>query len=178
MESYSTIAKAFILLVVSIYSVYARECKLNQQNQWSSLTFTCYDFFCIGSIQGLPSSAFRRGDIYFLEFRQESSVKITLECRCSAYFPIWNHYKMNSFDTDTISDFDQVKCRKDGKDCSRKFINPKVGAPGFYVYRKTTFLIDEPSVLTCSSTKNKEMVIISVKQGMIHNYTIMIFIAA
>lgn len=119
-----------------------------------------------GTIMNLPPIAYKRGDqhINFIEYPQNTTVSITLECRCFVYRPTWNHYKMTTME-ETSPSGSSVQCKKNGKSCSTSIIFPfNQDPPNHYVYQTTTFVITEPSILMCSSWREKEMVIISLKQ--------------
>lgn len=123
----------------------------------------------------LPTSAYKRGDqhINFLEYRENTTVTLTLECRCSVYRPTWNHYKMATMNELPPSN-DTVHCIKNGSSCQSAIISLEdKDAPNYYLYQTTTFVITEPSVLMCSSWRKKEIVIVSLKQpGILITHTL------
>ncbi len=114
-----------------------------------------------GSVYGLPDTVQDKENIYFLQ-HNESSLDITLQCRCTIYTPKWIQHDIGSDDF-TISTY-PVQCVNNGKDCSPvSYISANSAKSGYYLYQNSTFIVNQTSILMCSSTKEKITVVISLK---------------
>ena len=102
-----------------------------------------------------------KGNIYFFQ-HNETSLVITLECRCALYTPQWILHEIGS--EEFIASHDPVKCVKNGEDCSPvSYISASNAMSGYYLYQTSTFNVNQTTVLMCSSTNDKTAVVVSLK---------------
>ena len=170
MKSYKQIFGLIVFLSFFSSECFASECKLTDSPACTVPSHDQVQCFIspkpIGTVEGLPSSAILKGDVRILSY-DRPSVELTLVCKCSLYTPHWVQYKMKSVRFQTS--YDPVKCVRDGVDCSPiSYISQSSKSSGFYLYQNVTFRIDEPTVLLCSSSSDKETVIVNVEGNKKH----------
>ncbi len=137
----------------------ADECKYKHKTH--KTVSHCIFLFDTGKIMRLPSIAYKKGDMYFIE-QETDKLHLTLECRCTLYTPKWEQYTMSTRSRDNPTD--PMQCLKNEKNCSpTSYISKTNQADGFYLYQVSTFEITEHTVLSCSSFREREVVIVSIK---------------